>query len=124
MSDCILNDEERKSFQELQVRAVNLRLKKTNSEKEFIDLIGKEHSQEECREIELRRRKILHELELEGAKIEVEYVEKYRSKVLGTSFGNIGDLQLFGTCIVCEKCITATCLNCTACSSCVLVSSI
>ena len=124
MPDCILSDAERKDFQELQVRAATLRLKNTTSEKEFIDLLGKDHSQEECTQIELRRRKILHELELEAAKIELEYVEKYRSKIAGTSFGQIGNFTLFGTCIICEICITTTCLGCTACSSCVTISSL
>ena len=124
MSDCILSDQERKDFHELQLRAANLRQKKIDGEKDFLDSIGKEHSQAECVEIEKKRRKILHDLESEGAKIETEYIEKYRSKIIGTPFGGLGGLQIFGSCIICEKCVTSTCLNCTACSSCVLVSSL
>ncbi len=122
MSECILSDQERKDFHELQVRAANLRLKKIDSEKEFIESIGKEYSEAECKEIEKKRRRILHELELEGAKIELEYVEKYRSKLFRISGGRLGGVSgggVFESCIICEKCVTAQCLNCVACASCV-----
>jgi len=124
MSDCILSNEERKGFIDLQLKAANLRLKKVKSEREFLELMGKKHSHEECLEIEKRRRNLLHELELEGAEIEAEYIEKYRSKILDISVDHPGQFQIFGKCIICSECITTTCLDCTACSSCVAISSI
>ena len=124
MYECNLTDEERKSFHNLQIQAAKMRVKKIKAEEEFIKYVGEDLSREECIEIEKKRRKILHELEVEGADIELEYVAKYRNKLSGFQIGGIGGLHAFGTCIICEKCITSTCLDCTACSSCVTISSI
>ena len=124
MLDCILSDEERKGLHELQLRAANLKLKKIEGEKEFVEAAGKERSQAECLEIERKRRKIIHELELEGAKINQEFLEKYRQKIVGTPFGHHGDLQISDWCIICKDCVTATCLNCTVCHNCVTFSSL
>ncbi len=128
MAESIFSEENQKNFLDLQVRAAKLRIHHIESEKEFIEAIGKEYSEAERLEIEKRRRAILYQLELEGAKIEAEYVEKYRSTLArisgGVGLGGISTGGLFGICIVCEKCVTAACLSCIACSSCVTWSAI
>lgn len=122
----MFSEQESKDFLELQIKAAKLRLQHIQGEKEFIDSIGKESSEAERIGIEKRRRELLYQLELEGAKIEAEYVEKYRSTV-SSIWGGLGGVYtggVFENCIICEKCVTATCLNCVACASCVTWVSI
>ncbi|UFS68617.1 hypothetical protein LPW11_11920 [Geomonas sp. RF6] len=115
-------DRELSAIVEIQVRAANLRVAKVKAEKEFIELQGKEVTPEEKAAIEKKHRMILYQLELEGAEIERDFVEKYRSKIAGLSVRYPG-LSIDGVsgCPFCTTCITS-CLqcvtNCTACVAC------
>lgn len=118
MSDSTFCEES--SLAKLQVRAADLRIAKIKAEKEFIDVMGKEASPEELAAIEKRRRLIRYQLELEGAEIEREFVEKYRSRLAGlaTKFPGLG-LEAGLGCPFCQTCVT-TCLECvTSCTHCV-----
>ena len=122
MSEPIIRDE--LSLIDLQLRAAALRISKIKAEKEFIDARGKEVTPEEKAAIQKRRHLILYQLELEGAEIEHDFIEKYRSKIAGLSVRYPG-LGLEGTtgCPFCTTCITS-CLQCvTSCTACVACSN-
>lgn len=109
---------------EIQLRAANLRIAKVKAEKEFIDVRGKEVSPEEKSAIQKRRHLILYQLEMEGAEIEHDFIEKYRSKLAGLAVRYPG-LGLEGAtgCPFCTTCITS-CLECvTSCTACVACSN-
>ena len=117
---------ERSSLTDLLVKAADLRIAKVKAEKEAIESMGKELSQEEKGAIEKKRREIFYQLELEGAEIEREFAEKYRSKLAELGLKYPG-LDLSGTvgnffcdpCIACATCVTA-CIQCvSACPICI-----
>lgn len=106
---------------DLKQKALDLRLSRLKSEREFVGLRGKEISPEEAIEIENKRSAILSQLELEGVEIEKEYVE-----LLRRSFGGLG-IEVGGLingCWLCKDCVTSTCLTCTVCKDCVISVSI
>lgn len=109
---------------EIQLRAANLRIAKIKAEKEFIDLRGQEFTPEQASEIQKRRHTILYQLELEGAEIERDFIEKYRSKLAGLGIRYPGlDLENVSGCPFCTTCITS-CLQCvTSCTACVACSN-
>ena len=123
MSDEIMN--EHSSLSNLAVRAADLRIAKIKGEKEFIETMGKELSPEEKAAIEKKRREIFYQLELEGAQIEREFAEKYRSRMaeLGLRYPGL-DLSTVGN-FFCDICITScavcvtSCTHCIECTSCV-----
>ena len=107
---------------EIQLRAANLRIAKIKAEKEFIDLRGKEFTPEQAAEVQKRRHTILYQLELEGAEIERDFIEKYRSKLAGLGIHYPG-LDLVSGCPFCTTCVTS-CLECvTSCTACVACSN-
>jgi hypothetical protein len=124
MSDQFSSKEE-SAIVEIQIRAANLRVQKVKAEKEFLDLLGTEISPEEMAAIQKKRLAILYQLELEGAEIEKEFVEKYRAKLAGLmvrypGWGRWGG-GLEGTqgCPFCTQCVTS-CTECvTSCTACV-----
>ena len=111
---------ERSPLTDLQVRAADLRIAKVKAEKEAIESMGKELSQEEKGAIEKKRREIFYQLELEGAAIERDFVEKYRGSLAELLTKHPG-LNLDAnawcpfnctTCIsLCRSCVTL-CTNC------------
>jgi hypothetical protein len=108
------------SIVEIQMRAANLRIAKIKAEKEFIDVIGKEVSPEEVAELKKRRQTILYQLEMEGAEIERDFIEKYRSKLAGLviRYPGMGLENALG-CPFCDQCVTS-CKECvTSCTGCV-----
>jgi hypothetical protein len=111
----------RPSLNDLQVRAAELRIAKVKAEKEAIDSIGKELSLQEKAAIEKRRQEILYQLELEGALIEKEFVETYRSRLAGLP-GKYPGLTLDANAwcpFNCTTCISS-CTNCVSpCPNCV-----
>lgn len=111
---------EESSLAKLLVKGAELRISKVKSEKEFISIIGDELSREEKLAMEKKRCEILYQLELEGAEIELEFTEKYRSRLAGlvTRFPGVG-LSLEGGCWFCSTCVTTACLTCVACASCI-----
>ena len=122
MSESMIKEES--PLIDLQVRAANLRIAKIKAEKEFIDARGKEVTPEEKAAIQKRRHLILYQLELEGAEIEHDFIEKYRSKIAGLAVRYPG-LGLEGAtgCPFCTTCITS-CLQCvTSCTACVACSN-
>lgn len=105
---------------EIQIRAANLRIAKVKAEKEFIDMVGKDVTPEEVSELQKKRYQILYQLELEGAEIERDFVEKYRARIagLGIRYPGWGLENTLG-CPFCTTCITS-CLQCvTSCTGCV-----
>jgi hypothetical protein len=103
-------------------RSAELRISRVNAEKEFIKARGRELSKEEQVALERKRHEILYQLELEGAEIEREFTEKYRSRLagLGNRFPGLGGGGLsFGCHIACETCVTSACLTCVACATCI-----
>jgi hypothetical protein len=123
MSEKICREEE-SAITEIQLRAANLRIAKVKAEKEFIDARGKEVTPEEKAAIQKKRHQILYQLELEGAEIEREFIEKYRSKLAGLSVRYPGlNLEGAAGCPFCTTCITS-CLECvTSCTACVACSN-
>ena len=108
------------SLIKLQMRAADLRLARVNAEKELIETLGKELSEGEKAAIEKRRREILYQLEVEGAAIEREFVEKYRGRLAGIMI-NVAGLRFEATvgCPFCQTCITS-CRDCvTSCTHCI-----
>lgn len=115
---------EESAIAEIQLRAANLRVAKVKAEKEFIDLLGKEFTPEQAAEIQKRRNIILYQLELEGAEIERDFIERYRSKLvgLGIRYPGLG-LENISGCPFCTTCVTS-CLECvTSCTACVACSN-
>jgi hypothetical protein len=105
----------------LQVRAADLRIAKVKAEKEFIETMGKELSDKEKAALEKKRREILYQLEMEGAVIEREFVEKYRSRLAGLSINFPGlSLDANAWCpFNCTTCISS-CPTCvTSCTHCI-----
>ena len=120
MSDSF-SKEESSAIIEIQLRAANLRVAKVKAEKEFIDVLGSEISPEEMAVIQKKRHAILYQLELEGAEIERDFIEKYRSKLAGLviRYPGLGGLEGTTGCPFCTTCVTS-CLECvTSCTSCV-----
>ena len=111
----------RSSLTDLQVRAKDLRIAKVKAEKEAIEAMGKELSQEEKGAIEKKRREILYQLELEGAVIEREFVERYRGR-LAELLAKYPGLSLDANAwcpFNCTTCISS-CRNCVSpCTNCV-----
>jgi len=110
---------------EIQLRAANLRVSKFKAEKEFLDARGTEVSPEQMAAIEKKRKEILYQLEVEGAEIERDFIEKYRAKVAGLviryPWGGAGGITVEGTagCPFCTQCVTS-CTECvTSCTACV-----
>ena len=119
-----MSSKEESALIEIQLRAANLRLAKVKAEKEFLDLRGKEVTPEQASEIQKRRHAILYQLELEGAEIEKDFIEKYRSKLagLGVRYPGLG-LDNISGCPFCTTCVTS-CLECvTSCTACVACSN-
>jgi hypothetical protein len=111
---------ERSLLIDLQVRAADLRIAKVKAEKEAIETMGKDLSPEEKAAIEKRRREILYQLELEGAAIEREFVEKYRGSLAELLIKYPGlSLDANAWCpFNCTTCISS-CTNCLTCTNCV-----
>ena len=114
---------------DLQQKALDLRIAKLNSEKEFIGYPRRELSPEQASEVENKRSALFHQLEMDGAQLERQYLELLRSRM--GSVGRPGEAgadllrgRLGGSCWFCDECVTAKCLTCTACQNCILVSSL
>ena len=108
------------SLADLLIRSADLRIAKIKAEKEAIEVMGKELSLEEKAAVQKRRYEILYQLELEGATIEREFVEKYRSKLarLSIRYPGLGiDVAAWcpGSCHVC----ISSCSECVACAHCI-----
>jgi hypothetical protein len=105
---------------DLQRRAADLRIAKVKAEKKAIESIGKDLSQEEKAAIEKKRREISYQLELEGAEIEREFAEKYRSELAELGLKYPG-LDLSGTAgnFFCDICITSCAYCLTSCTHCI-----
>jgi len=116
------SSKEESAIVEIQLRAANLRLAKVKAEKEFLDARGTEVTPEQMAAIEKRRKEVLYQLELEGAEIEKDFIEKYRAKLAGLVIRYPwGGLGLEGTagCPFCTQCVTS-CTECvTSCTACV-----
>lgn len=103
-------------------RSGQLRISRLKAEKEFITARGDDLSKEEQIALEKKRSEILYKLELEGAEIEQEFTEKYRTKFarLADRFPGLGGGRLSLSCMVaCETCWTSSCLTCVACAVCI-----
>lgn len=115
-------DFEDPSLKNLLERSAELRISRVKAEKDFIKARGEDLSKEEQVALERKRYEILYQLELEGAEIEREFTEKYRSRLaeLGNRFPGLGGGGLsLGCHIACETCVTSACLTCVACASCI-----
>jgi hypothetical protein len=115
-----LSSKEESAIIEIQVRAANLRVAKVKAEKEFLEVLGSEISPEQMAAIQKKRQAILYQLELEGAEIERDFVEKYRSRLAGLfiRYPGLGTEGTFG-CPFCTQCVTS-CTECvTSCTACV-----
>jgi hypothetical protein len=115
-----LSSKEESAIIEIQLRAANLRIAKVKAEKEFLDVLGSDISPEQAAAIQKKRQAILYQLELEGAEIERDFIEKYRSRLAGLIIRYPG-LGLEGTlgCPFCTQCVTS-CTECvTSCTACV-----
>jgi hypothetical protein len=112
------------SLIKLEAKAAKLKIDKIKSEKEFIDVRGKELSSEEKAAIQKRRHLILFQLELEGAEIERELVVAYRRRLerLGMHFPGLG-LETVNGCPFCSNCVTSCTLCVTSCTACVACSN-
>jgi len=119
MARLVSSANEAPSLLDLRQKALELRINRLESEKEYLGLRGKEIVPEQAAEIENKHIALLHQLELEGAEIEQQYVV-----LLRRSLGNVG-IEIGGglwwddRCFFCKDCVTAHCLTCTACQSCV-----
>ena len=103
-------------------RSAELRVSRVKAEKDFIKARGEDLSEQERVALERKRYEILYQLELEGAEIEREFTEKYRTRLAGLAnrFPGLGGGSLaLGCHIACETCVTSSCLTCVACAVCI-----
>jgi len=70
--------------------------------------------------LQKRRHDILYQLELEGAEIERDFIEKYRSRLAGLVIRYPG-LGLDGVsgCPFCTQCVTSCTVCVTSCTACI-----
>jgi len=111
---------EESAITEIQLRAANLRIEKVKAEKEFLDALGTEITPEQMAALQKKRHAVLYQLELEGAEIERDFIEKYRAKLAGLIIRYPG-LGLGGIegCPFCTACVTS-CTECvTSCTACI-----
>jgi hypothetical protein len=117
------SSKEESAIIEIQLRAANLRVAKVKAEKEFLDAQGSEISPEQMAALQKRRHDILYQLELEGAEIERDFVEKYRSRLAGLMirYPGLGGLGLDGVsgCPFCTQCVTSCTVCVTSCTACI-----
>lgn len=112
-------DPEEPRLSELYLQALNLRMERIEAQKEFLQI---PKTTEEKEAVEQKQREILYQLELEGARLEREFLTSYRRKIIDIGGGPIlgGGGVFEATCgLGCTQCITP-CINCvTPCTICV-----
>ena len=116
------SNREDSALTELLERSAHLRVRRVQAEREFLRARAETLSREEQLARERKRHEILLQLELEGAEIEQEFTEKYRTRLagLGNRFPGLGAGGVsLGCHIACETCVTSACLTCVACAVCI-----
>jgi hypothetical protein len=121
------SSDQSKGSSDLLLRVLDLRQARIEGEKDILR-VQAPTTEEERAELESRRRETLYALEMEGAKLEREFVSMYRGRLLDT-FGDVGafgGLTVGGsgpdlpTChVACQICITSCTFCVTNCTHCI-----
>jgi hypothetical protein len=109
---------------DLLVRALDLRIARIESERDVLR-VQVPTSEDERAELESRRNQTLYDLEIEGARIERDFVTSFRGRLIDILGGSAagGGLEVgpaLPTChLACQICVTSCTLCVTSCTYCI-----